>query len=461
MDLKTARHSFSPVASLVLVAAGLAALYYATAQPALLLIDGEPQELRTHARRPVALLLEAGIALGANDALVPDNDTALNWDGSQLPVVELNRARQVVVVDQATIEVVESSETSPANLIDNQLFPGDRLVVNGLPAIARSDIPTHVRLRRAVPIQLNADGRELLLHSAASTLGEALWENGIHLYEGDRLDPLPATPLVGPIQAELHRSIPVSIRFGGEQIRARSAAETVGGGLNDAGLRLVGLDYAIPDTSQPIPSDGSIQLVRVREEVQMEQQPLSFDTIYQPLDSLRIDNQQIVQPGAYGVITNRIRVRSEDGLEVGRTLEGEWVAQEPTPQIIGYGTQIQIQTVATADGPLDYWRSVDMYATSYSPSRAGVSPDARNFGITASGKRLVKGLVAIDRSLIPFGTMMYVPGYGYAEAADTGSGVIGRWIDLGYEDDNWVSWSGNVTVYFLTPVPSSIVYVFP
>jgi 3D (Asp-Asp-Asp) domain-containing protein len=57
--------------------------------------------------------------------------------------------------------------------------------------------------------------------------------------------------------------------------------------------------------------------------------------------------------------------------------------------------------------------------------------------------------------------MMYVPGYGYAEAADTGGGVKGRWIDLGYEDDNWVSWSGNVTVYFLTPVPSSIVYVFP
>ncbi len=459
MDLKIARRSFSPVLSLVLVTAGLAVLYYATARPALLRFNGESQQLRTHARRPADLLLEAGIVLGPNDALVPGNDTQLNWDGGRLPVVEFNQARPVVIVDQSSIEVVESSETSPANLIDNQLFPGDRLVVNGLPL--RSDIPTHIRLRRAVPIRLQADGRELLLHSAASTLGEALWENGIYLYEGDRLDPLPDTPVDGPIQAQLHRSIPLSIRIGGQEIRGRSAAETVGAGLNDVGLQLAGLDYAIPDTSQPIPSDGQIQLVRVREQVQMEQQPLSFDTIYQPLDSLKIDNQQIVQPGAYGVITNRIRVRSEDGVEVGRTLEGEWIAQDPTSQIIGYGTQIQIQSVATADGPLDYWRAVDMYATSYSPSRAGVSADARNFGITASGKRLVKGLVAIDRSLIPFGTMMYVPGYGYAEAADTGGGVKGRWIDLGYEDDNWVSWSGTVTVYFLTPVPTSIVYVFP
>ena len=68
----------------------------------------------------------------------------------------------------------------------------------------------------------------------------------------------------------------MSIRVGEEHIRARSAAETVGAGLNDAGLRLIGLDYAIPDTSQPIPSNGQIQLVRVREEVQMEQQAIEL-----------------------------------------------------------------------------------------------------------------------------------------------------------------------------------------
>jgi len=71
--------------------------------------------------------------------------------------------------------------------------------------------------------------------------------------------------------------------------------------------------------------------------------------------------------------------------------------------------------------------------------------------------------VAIDRSLIPFGTRMYVPGYGQAEAADVGGGVHGRWIDLGYDDGNFINWHQYVTVYFLTPVPpaSSIVRIFP
>jgi uncharacterized protein YabE (DUF348 family) len=459
MNLTAVRRSFPPMLSLVLATAGLSVLYYATARPAMLVIDGVPHQLRTHARRPIDLLSEAGISMGTSDALVPDNGTELKWEGDIVPVVELHQARSVVVEEEGSIEVVDTWETDAANLIERQIFPGDRLVVNGLDV--GSGTPSHIRLTRAVPIRLTADGGQLLLHSSAPTLGEALWENGIHLHEGDRLEPLPSTPVDGPIQAQLDRSVPVTIRIDERDLSGRSAAATIAGALNDAGLQIVGLDYTIPDASKPIPLDGQIQFVRVWEEVQMEQQPLSFDTLYQPLDSLKIDNQQIVQPGAYGVTTNRIRVRSEDGVEVSRTLEGEWVAQDPTPQIIGYGTQIQIQTVSTADGPLDYWRAVEMYATSYSPSRAGVSPDARNFGITASGKRLVNGLVAIDRSLIPFGTIMYVPGYGFAEAADTGSGVKGRWIDLGYDDESWISWSGYVTVYFLTPVPSSIVYVFP
>ncbi|MFQ5922219.1 MAG: ubiquitin-like domain-containing protein [Anaerolineales bacterium] len=461
MDLTAARRNFSPVIPLVLVAAGLSVLYYATARPALLVIDGEPLQLRTHARRPMELLHEAGIVPGPNDALLPDSDTELKWEDGVLPVIELIQARPVVLADQGRIRLIETAETDSANLIAHQLFPGDRLIVNGLPA--GSGAPSHIQLKRAIPIRLTVDGRDRLLHSAAPTLGEALWESGVQLHEGDQLDPLPNTPLDGPMEARLERSTPVYIRVAGREIRGRSAADTVEGALADADLHPVGLDYTIPDEAEALPADGQIQLVRVREEMQMEQEPLSFDTLYQPIDTLEIDNQQMVQPGAYGVTTNRLRVRTEDGVEVSRILEGEWVAQEPIPQIIGYGTQIQVRTVATADGPLDYWRAIEMYATSYSPSRAGVSPDARWFGITASGKRLKKGLVAIDRSLIPFGTMMYVPGYGFAEAADSGSGVKGRWIDLGYEDDNWVSWSGYVTVYFLTPIPppESIVFIFP
>ena len=51
-------------------------------------------------------------------------------------------------------------------------------------------------------------------------------------------------------------------------------------------------------------------------------------------------------------------------------------------------------------------------------------------GRTASGLPAGPGIVAVDPSVIPLGTRMFVPGYGEAVAADTGSAVQGTVIDL-------------------------------
>jgi len=63
---------------------------------------------------------------------------------------------------------------------------------------------------------------------------------------------------------------------------------------------------------------------------------------------------------------------------------------------------------------------------------------------------------------VPCGTRLYVPGYGFAVAMDTGR-ITGAWIDLGYEDDDFVLWHQFVTVYFLTPVPplDQIAWIIP
>lgn len=50
-------------------------------------------------------------------------------------------------------------------------------------------------------------------------------------------------------------------------------------------------------------------------------------------------------------------------------------------------------------------------------------------GYTASGLKAKKGVIAVDRSVIKLGTKVYVPGYGYAVAADTGGAIKGNIID--------------------------------
>lgn len=54
----------------------------------------------------------------------------------------------------------------------------------------------------------------------------------------------------------------------------------------------------------------------------------------------------------------------------------------------------------------------------------------KQVGVTASGTRAKKGTIAADRSLYPFGTVVYVEGYGYGTVEDVGGAIKGRHIDL-------------------------------
>lgn len=54
----------------------------------------------------------------------------------------------------------------------------------------------------------------------------------------------------------------------------------------------------------------------------------------------------------------------------------------------------------------------------------------KKVGITASGKKVRLGTIAADTRLFPFGTIMYVPGYGYGRVEDRGKDIVGYRLDL-------------------------------
>jgi 3D (Asp-Asp-Asp) domain-containing protein len=67
-------------------------------------------------------------------------------------------------------------------------------------------------------------------------------------------------------------------------------------------------------------------------------------------------------------------------------------------------------------------------------------------GKTASGLPVRKGVVAVDPALIPLGTRLFVPGYGRAVAADLGTAIKGRIIDLWMPSDEQARQWGRKTV---------------
>lgn len=117
----------------------------------------------------------------------------------------------------------------------------------------------------------------------------------------------------------------------------------------------------------------------------------------------------------------------------------------------------------TSTPPTEYKSVMQVKATAYCLCKkcCGKSPDNPRYGYTASGLRIVPGtgmkVIAVDTSVVPLGTNVYVEGlngagnYGYAVAADTGSAIKNKKIDL-YMDthEQALSWGVKmVNLYIL------------
>jgi 3D (Asp-Asp-Asp) domain-containing protein len=61
--------------------------------------------------------------------------------------------------------------------------------------------------------------------------------------------------------------------------------------------------------------------------------------------------------------------------------------------------------------------------------------EKKKVGITSDGSKARKGIIAADISRYPYGTKMYVPGYGWGEVHDTGSAIKGDHIDIFFPDE--------------------------
>jgi 3D (Asp-Asp-Asp) domain-containing protein len=102
--------------------------------------------------------------------------------------------------------------------------------------------------------------------------------------------------------------------------------------------------------------------------------------------------------------------------------------------------QLQATTPTTPSPPPPGKRQLTVGATCYDLP-----------GTTATGMPVGRGVVAVDPTVIPLGSRLYVPGYGNGVAADVGGGIKGNVIDLWYptlkECAAWGRRSVTITIY--------------
>ncbi len=449
-------------------------------------VDDRAETVSTMRSDVRGLLADLGLALRPEDRVVPSLDTRLQPGA----VIAVQRARPCMIYADGETYLVHTHAATVGGVLagaDMRLTPGDEIWMDGsrvgpetllphpqhqaLPVrfarprawTGQALAPVSLEIRRARQITVDDGSVPYTILTTAPTVGEALLREGLILYLGDVVRPALGHPVRSGMRVAIERSKPLSVTADGRTIRTRTRRETVGDALVDLGIVVSGADRTIPALADPILADMQIRVVRVLETVEVERQVIPYESVMMPDDQLEIDHQRLAQAGADGEYRKRFRVVKEDGVETARILLDEWLATPAVPRIVSYGRKIVSRTLETPDGTINYWRKITMYATAYSAATSGTPRSAPWYGRTRIGLQLTKGLVAVDPKVIPLGTKVYVPGYGVGLAADTGGGVRGRMIDLGYDDWNLQSWHWWVDVYVLDPppAPAKVTWVLP
>jgi 3D (Asp-Asp-Asp) domain-containing protein len=122
-------------------------------------------------------------------------------------------------------------------------------------------------------------------------------------------------------------------------------------------------------------------------------------------------------------VTERITYWND--VVVDRQIISREVVRRGVPGIVLEGTPKTLAQLRS-DRRFRVAAAMMMVATAYTADTATAYPT----GYTATGILAHQGVVAVDPRVIPLGSMIFVPGYGIAIAADTGGAIIGDRIDL-------------------------------
>jgi 3D (Asp-Asp-Asp) domain-containing protein len=165
--------------------------------------------------------------------------------------------------------------------------------------------------------------------------------------------------------------------------------------------------------------------------------------------SLKPGQRKLVRHGypALEVLAERVVLWDEVVIDH-HTLNAR-VLRRGRPDVVLEGAPMTWQQFASANHGTRLVRVYDMEATAYTAWTATSSPTGR----TATGMQAGYGIVAVDPSVIRLGTHLFVPGYGFAIAADTGGAIVGNRVDLCMESVRDAITFGRrpVKVYVLAP----------
>ena len=279
-------------------------------------------------------------------------------------------------------------------------------ILLGLTALAVILTMTVVSMRKTVNISIDGSNETFVTYKG--TVKDVLENQGIELGAKDKVQPSLESKVSENQEITIKKAVPVKVVIAGQELEIETAEDTIGemlvaetDMLKEKGIEYQeGDDIVTPSVDTPIKSNLDVQVVQVTVEEVVETQVIPYS----------IGEKEVTY-----------KIVKHDGEVVSK----EAVSQKPIKAaedqlVVKGGAYI----TANRGGNIVGKKRLFMESTAYS-----------GHGKTATGRTPVYnpgGLstIAVDPRVIPLGSKVWVKGYGYAIAADTGGAIKGNIIDV-------------------------------
>ena len=355
-----------------------------------------------------------------------------------------NIPKDVTILDGTTSLKVTTNEKDPKKIIEANGFTlGDYDVLDDSQFTKENAVLIIKREMSIVFSEGGKDGWKVTL--PARTVQDVLQYLGKELAEGDVVEPAAYEIIKDGDRVTLYKAGDGTIAEKKKKIAIKTSNKTVKQLLAANNITLGKEDKVKPGLKKVLADGETIVITRVTYKEETVKEKVAFKTQTKKDSSLAKGSKKVVREGKAGVAEVTYRVRYEDGKAVKKEAVSKTVIKAAVDKVVAVGTKSKAAATSGDSGlGFSYTKKYEGIASAY------YEPPG---SMTASGMTVGVGRIGVNPNVIPYGTKLYVTGYGYCVAADCGWGTtgMGRIADLYMNsEEECEAWGiRNVTMYVL------------
>lgn len=390
-------------------------------------------------KKLTALVLMVSVFLTSVVSVAAYSRTAIIKDGAKATEISTSCIFTEQILTEANVTLGENDETERTN----------------------EDGVTIINVLRAFDVKIIDNGTEQTVQMAKGTVAQALEKAGIVPKDSDGVEPSLDSEVNKDTVIKVAPKCKISITADGKTTSQTVLQLTVKEAVENADVMLSDMDIVSPDPDSMVTDGMSITVKRVTVKEVKTTQAINFKSVEKETSDLYTGETKVSSEGKKGEKTITKQETYVDGKFKKTEVVGTEVTKKPQDKVTLIGTKQRPCSTVSENDAEGSFVDTDGNKVFYSSKIVGTATayNESEGSLTATGVPVYYGGVAVDPSIIPYGSKLYIASndgqyiYGYATAVDTGGAMLSgaALIDLFYNSESECEQFGRrtVTVYIL------------